>query len=165
MSEVVTGVLGALAALLGVFLNGWLTNRREAARWERDRDLQAQAWARDDAARSYEHRREAYLNFVTQWRLHHDMAWRYRTFGKNGPDPDYDWMDDLYDSFVALQIFGTRSAVEAAEAALKNLSAYCTEGKDLQYSLFEEVQAQIRRDLSIPDVSSVSHSKDVTPPT
>lgn len=161
MTEVVTGFLGALAALLGVFVNGWLTDKREQARWGRERMLQAESWARDDAARSYEHRREAYLNFVTQWRLHHDRAWRHRTFGRNAPDPDYDWMDDLYESFVAIQIFGTRGAIEAAECAVKDLDDYCTENKDLHYNLFKEVQAQIRRDLAIPDGIAWPSPRDV----
>jgi hypothetical protein len=163
MSEVITGLLGALAALLGVFVNGWLTDRREVARWERERELQKLAWAREDAARSYEHRREAYVNFVTQWRLHYDRAWRYRN--EPGPgEPDYDWMDPLHEAFVNVQVFGTKAAVQAAEATMKNLDAYAGSAAKLDYSLFENLQTQIRRDLAIPDASSVSQSKDVAPP-
>jgi hypothetical protein len=163
MSEVIIGLGGAFAALLGVFVNGWLTNNREEARWERERELQAQAWARDDAARSYEHRREAYVNFVNQWRVHYDIAWRYRTLGGPG-EPDYDWMDPLYEAFVALQVFGARGVIAAAEATMKNLDGYCTSGADLDYRLFENLQAQIRQDLAIPDAPSVSQPNDVAPP-
>jgi hypothetical protein len=51
----VVGLLG----FTGVLIIQLLSNRRDDLRWRREREREQQVWAREDAARSYEYRREA----------------------------------------------------------------------------------------------------------
>lgn len=81
--SLVVGLLGGLASAM---LTQYVVGRREAA------------------ARSYQHRREAYVNFYTKFYEY----WRHDYYIKSidYPDPDDDYLQPLYDLLMQIQIFG-----------------------------------------------------------
>ena len=72
-SQIGSGLIGGCLALLGVVFTQRRADRREAERWEREREREREVWAREDASRSYYHRREAYIEFMNEWQRHYDM--------------------------------------------------------------------------------------------
>ena len=63
------------------------------------------------------------------------VAYNYRLL-RDGPEPDYDWMDSLYQRFLAVQIFGTKQSRDSAEAAMTMLGKYVESG-DLDHSILK----------------------------
>src|SRR5689334_7592908 len=60
----VIGVLGTLSAgVTGVLITQRQTERREKVTWDRERELEGSRWAREDQARTFDHRRETYADF------------------------------------------------------------------------------------------------------
>ena len=59
--------LGVLGTLAGGVIGGVITqrraDRREDKAWARDRAREHERWTREDGARTFEHRREAYIDF------------------------------------------------------------------------------------------------------
>ncbi len=71
-------LLVGLLGPVGVLYTQWRPDNRERRtrdearqpeqeQWDRQERQQRQQWAREDAARSYEQRRDAYLRFVTRF--------------------------------------------------------------------------------------------------
>jgi hypothetical protein len=60
-------ILGALIALIGVAGAQWWQARREDARMRHEIARLKQEAARQDEARSYEHRRAAYMAFLLEF--------------------------------------------------------------------------------------------------
>jgi len=58
------GVLGTLTAGIagGLLAQRW-ARRREDKAWARERERERERWAREDEARTYEHRREVFEDF------------------------------------------------------------------------------------------------------
>jgi hypothetical protein len=87
-----------------------LVNRRENSRWNRERERERALWAREDAARSYEHRRAAYVDFTKEFHRQREEIVRDDT----GRLPD---LVPLYDRLIQLQIFGTNEAAQLADSS------------------------------------------------
>lgn len=149
-SQILPGLLGGGFALLGVWFTQRQSDRRELERWQREREREREGWAREDAARSYDHRRDAYIDFMSEWNRYYDIAYRARVLGP-GEEPDFDWLVDLYGKLIPVEIFGTGSAAKSARAALKALSDYAYNGTALDHAIFGELQSIVRRDLGVPD--------------
>lgn len=153
VDTVIAAVLGAAVAGIFALLGVGLAQRHETAQAERQERQQRHAWLRDDAARSYEHRRQAYSEYMCQWRRHADMAFHHQVIDRSGPDPDFDWLDDLYEAFTAVQVFGTRDAVTGAGVAMRAVDTYAQGSgePDLDWDVIEPFRREVRRDLAIPD--------------
>jgi hypothetical protein len=155
----------ALISLLAAFVAGLLTlgtavltqrraDRREDARWNREREREQTLWAREDAARSYEHRRAAYADFIKgfhrQWKALADA-----TNEESGGRADYqappDYLDALRGNLFDIQIFGTENAAKLAGRAFLVLHNQVAHGEASPYSVLAPLMQQVRRDLSIPD--------------
>lgn len=77
------GVLGTLVgAIGGVLVTQRRSDRREEVVWQREREREQQRWAREDAARTFERRLEAYSEFYEYLRR---MALQAYDHG-NGPN-------------------------------------------------------------------------------
>lgn len=75
----VIGVLGtSIGTIAGVFITQRRSDRREALAWNRERERERDRWAREDALRNFEQRREAYIGFYKTLRemarMAHDHA-------------------------------------------------------------------------------------------
>jgi len=55
--------IALLATVVGVLITQRWSAHREDARWEREREQEREAWEREDAARTFEQRRQAYVDF------------------------------------------------------------------------------------------------------
>lgn len=63
--------VGFVATLAGVFSTQRRSDKREHLQRQRQRERERENWALEDAACSYEHRLEAYVDVPTTWsRLH-----------------------------------------------------------------------------------------------
>ncbi|MEU6997211.1 hypothetical protein [Nonomuraea sp. NPDC046570] len=152
--QIVSGVIGGVLALLGVLVTQRRADRRELKQWERERERERQVWAREDVARSYDHRREAYIEFMQEWERHFNMVYnaRYSDSGYN-PEPDHDWMDSLQERYVAVQLFGTEPARKKALEAMLSLDKVARLDEEFlsARTVLEEFGSQARSDLKIPD--------------
>ena len=149
---ILVAAVGLLTTLAGVAYTQWRSDKRERQTWNRQREREREQWAREDTARSYDHRQQAYVAFAAQWEKHYDRAWRHREFRLNEPDPDYDWADELVEAYAAVELFGTRSVFETALAAIVELNEYINSGnRPHDRSIYEQFISEVRRDLSIPD--------------
>lgn len=152
--------VGAAGALIGVVVTHVLADRRETVRWHRERQRQADEWAREDAARTYEHRRDAYLAFAEEWHRHYKAADAWKL--QNLPDPPEDALADLYKKLLQVQIFGTEDGRRAAKAAFDALVTFAFTNADLEYAAFEAFQEQVRQDLGVPPGMTETTSRKST---
>ncbi len=146
----VLAVLSPVGIIVGVALTQFFGNRREDLRWGREREREQQVWAREDAARSFEHRREAYITFFAEY---HNMWTACVEWGQCGGypgDPPEDTLVPLFMNLAELKIYGTATAYKLANAAFEALSRYVSEGTELPLTALDEFQAQVRRGSSGP---------------
>ena len=54
--------------VFGVVLTQRRSDRREDERWKRDRERERESWAREDARRTFEQRRDCYVDFLQRLR-------------------------------------------------------------------------------------------------
>ena len=52
------------------------------------------------------------------------MAIAYHSRGHDGPEPEHDWIVELYETFTAVQMFGTDDAVAPSEGAMRAVNNY-----------------------------------------
>ena len=124
-----------------------LANRREDLRWRRERQREQQVWAREDAARSFEHRRDAYVASFAEYHRVVDM-WSGRSFGGASPR---DIIMPLYEKLRDVQLFGTAAAFRFADKACRELTKSTYGKMGLSVDVLDDFQAQVRRDLLVPD--------------
>ncbi|MGB8229553.1 MAG: hypothetical protein WCE78_10955 [Pseudonocardiaceae bacterium] len=144
----------ALLGLGGILFTQHRADRREDARWQRERERERASWAREDAARSYEQRREAYVAFIKEFR-HTCRAYIALTDeelgGRADNEPAFDFLVPLYDSLLQVEIFGTKQAADRAAEAYAELHDGMFGGSEVTDKGLRPLQREVRRDLSIPD--------------
>ena len=147
-SLLIGGVTG-LVALSGVFYTQWRADQREDHRLDRD-----------DAARSYDHRRDAYMTFLTDFMAMTDLLWRRENEpfeGDRDPEPPEDLLAPLFRRIDVIHVFGTGAAFVTATKALETLSRWVfgSAERPASWDDVEEARlafvAQIRRDLRVSD--------------
>ena len=83
---------------------------------------------REDAARSYEHRRAAYVDFIMEYRARYDVLVKVRDASTKvaGADPEIlpHYLDQLRRLIVPIQVFGTHAAATYAQNATELLWSY-----------------------------------------
>jgi hypothetical protein len=160
----VVAILGLIGtgggAIAGVIITQRRSDARDRAAWDRERER----WAREDAARTYELRREAYIEFhaaVNRQRAVFIDVQRVRHEGFVEPDQSTsDEMErDLRRTQEKVRIYGSPAVVEAAEYIVTRLMAARSTLKDEErtarhLSAFARKEAEllreIRADLGIP---------------
>lgn len=160
------GLTGAvLGTIGGVLITQRRSDRREALAWERQREREREAWAREDAARTFEHRRQAYSDFYEALRA---MARRVYDHGLGIGDDEQEelpegWQFPAFQRLQHLQMYATPSvSVKATEAysAVWHWGHNTKRGRD--DALFYDAQdtaddaeiallQAVRGDLAIPD--------------
>jgi hypothetical protein len=153
--NLLTALVSGSLVIAGVVFTQRRADQREDRRWDREREHEQAVWDRDDAARSYEHRRDAYFAFLNDYL---DMMDRIlRTEEEEGPSASFDddALEPLQRRLDEVQVFGTRAAFDSAMEALVRLSNRCF--GNVQPSLQEVMAAkdafvdQVRRDLHVSD--------------
>lgn len=147
------GVAGTISAGIWTQMRA---DKREDIRWRRDREREDQVAAREVAARAYEYRREAYVRFMTKWREKLVALLDAKEQQASGqwdrdPDPPDDYLVDLFETLIEVDSYGSDATSASAHAAYDALFALAFRGKELDYSVIEDFQRQMRSDLGIPD--------------
>lgn len=162
-STLVPLIVGLLGGLGSALVTQLLANRREDARWRREREREQALWAREDAARSYDHRRNAYLDFIKEvLRQRKAIAAAQEDRDGSDFDPPGDYLARAYERLVQIQIFGSQEAAKLAELVIQLLYEGTTpnDAQDMLEVLYDE----IRRDLSIPGRPTDGSGIGIRPP-
>jgi hypothetical protein len=154
-SQLLAGLVAGGLTLSGVWLTQRRSDKREALAWTRQRKREEEVWAREDAARSYEHRREAYAAFSKQWNTHLARAESAVTRGRE-IESDVDWTSEVFDACLVVELYGTAAATEAALNAVNGLSMMFSKKltPDVWTDLHQRINVftlQARVDLKIAD--------------
>ena len=150
-TTLVVAAIGFIGGIGGVIVTQMLANHREDIRWRREHDRQQLDRDREDAARSYEHRREAYVKFIAEYHRVWDIAASACSVGDDAAIPE-DFLLDLYYRRISVEIFGTKDSANHAHDAYEILFAYVFDGKPFDESnVLKELVDSVRRDLLVPD--------------
>lgn len=103
---------------------------------------------REAASRSYEHRKDAYVNFITKFYECWGTIEEEKFLGWPQGDPPEEYFQPLYDLLMPVRIFGTTRAANLARRALHSLATGIE--WDKIEGMVDDLMHQIRRDLSIP---------------
>jgi hypothetical protein len=112
------GVVGTVVGTIGgVLMTQRRSDRREDRNWNREREREQERWAREDAARTFEHRRDAYSAFYEAVR---EMARQAYDHGMGLGDHNelpFDWQLPIYRRLQHLRLYATPAVADAATAA------------------------------------------------
>jgi len=112
------GVLGTLAGGIagGLITQRW-ANKREDKAWARERERERERWAREDEARTFEHRREIFEDFYEAVKALARRAYDHG-YGFDGtPELPDDWHADAAAKLTRLGLCADRRVAAAASAA------------------------------------------------
>jgi hypothetical protein len=156
--NLVTGLVGLLG-LAGIIYTQRRADSREQERWERERTHEREVWSRDDAARSYDYRRQAYAAFLNEYYAIEDTlsAWEKEEHTLNESLQRFrSAFESLRLRIGDIHIFGTKAADDRAFEAFTKLLRRLDGGE--HKPSWEEVSAylhayvdQVRRDLHVSD--------------
>jgi hypothetical protein len=150
-----TPILTALIALSGIFYTQWRAERREDARWARERRRDAEERTRQHEVWALDHRREAHMAFLAeQRRLDHVMVMATRVGGEGLTVPGEDWLEPLWEKFLHVQVFGSESAAVAAQRLLRRTQALESGTVGSLHEVGEAHHAyrhQVQRDLGLAE--------------
>jgi hypothetical protein len=149
-------IVAALAgAIGGSVLTQVLLGRREDRRWRQEREHERLIWAREDAGRSYDHRRQAYMDFLAEFHRLRRVVEAARAQGATSEALPRQAMDDLTDLWTAVLIYGSEDGQQWASACHSSLRlwAWHPERADLEETVMEDWNqylTQVRIDLGVP---------------
>lgn len=112
------GVAGTLGGGIAgaVFTRRW-TERREELAWARERRRERERWAREDQARTFEHRREAYIDFYVAVKALARTAYNHGFGLIDEEELPEGWQDDAAAKLRRLEFYADRELAAAASRA------------------------------------------------
>lgn len=112
------GVMGTLTAGIagGVIAQRW-ANQREDKTWARERARERERWAREDEARTFEHRREVFEDFYQAVKALARRAYGHGYGFDDTPELPFDWNADAFAKLTRLGLYADRRVAAAASAA------------------------------------------------
>jgi hypothetical protein len=117
-------LLGTVSGgVVGVVLTQRRADRREQQAWEREREREKEHWGREDAARTFEHRREAYVNFYTSVTVLAHKAFETSTGG--GEPLEEGWNQEALQNLQRLEFYADHELCTTAQEAYQALSPTC----------------------------------------
>jgi hypothetical protein len=128
----VISVVGTLAGgIVGSVLTQRWSSAREERSWTREHERQREQWLRDDQARIFEYRREAYLDFYAGVK---DMA--RAAYDKcmglifdGSPEPEDHWHQPTFEKLQRLQFYADRELARAASDSYNAAWSWGMNGK------------------------------------
>jgi hypothetical protein len=125
------GVFGTLAGgVVGAVIAHRWADRREDKVWARERERERERWAREDQARTFEHRREVLEDFYQAVKALARRAYDHGYGFDNTPELPFDWHADAAAKLTRLGLYVDRRVYAAAEAAY---DAACSWGQHTKY--------------------------------
>jgi hypothetical protein len=178
LAVALVGLLGtAGGAIGGVLITQRRADKREADAWERELERERARWGREDAARTFEQRRAAYIDFYQANAHTPELISEYvmaRLRGdKEAKSPSF-WSPEAEERFQTLQIYASPRVTEVAREAqgayqkmvLELIKWQGDQEEDIIEKLDEPMDrwklsvhkllAAIRKDLGIPDDRAVA---------
>jgi hypothetical protein len=111
-------VAGTLTAgIVGGLVTQRWSERRESDAWSRERERERERWAREDEARTFEHRRHAYVEFYEAVKALARTAYSHCYGFTDEPELPEGWQDDAAAKLTRLQFYADRPVAAAASAA------------------------------------------------
>jgi hypothetical protein len=156
MNEAQYALAGAAVGSVIPGLVTWWSAWREDRRAVADRQD-----ARD--ARLFDHRREAYAEYLRTARSLLEAAWEYHVglLGNVAP-PDYDFTDPLGDRMGDVELYGTRETAAGARRAQRHILSYANGAAD-DHAAYDEASLAVtnfaelaRRDLGVGESGPLS---------
>jgi hypothetical protein len=160
------GVTGTLVAGIATSLvtHRW-SDRREARAWTREREREREHWTREDEARTFENRRQAYADFFEAVKALARSAYDHGYGFTEEPELPEGWQSDAFAQLAWLEFYDDRPVAAAASAAYGAAWSWGQYGKyndpdDPDFyerqQKYDEAELQLlvlmRRSLSIPDI-------------
>lgn len=111
------GVVGTLTAgIAGGLITQRRADRRESATWARERERERERWAREDEARTFEQRREAFVEFYVAVKALAGKAYDHG-YGLTERELPEGWQSDAFEKLKRLEFYADRLIARAASAA------------------------------------------------
>jgi len=149
----VIALLGLTSTLLGVWMTQRVADCRDEKRQQHERQAEQERRLREDATRTFDHRRDAYLAFVEEWWRFSDAIFQAKMFHDLDPstphEPDHDYLDPLRNRLLAIRIYGTGQAKSKADAAFEDMRDRAFEDAGLRVGAIDDLIEQIRADLGV----------------
>jgi hypothetical protein len=112
------GVLGTLAGgIVGSVLTQRRADRREDKAWGREREREQERWAREDEARTFEHRRQAYLDFYVAVKALARKAYNHGYGLIDEAELQEGWQSDAFEKLHRVEFYADRDVAAAASKA------------------------------------------------
>jgi hypothetical protein len=112
------GVAGTLAGgVVGSALTQRRADRREEKAWAREREREHEQWVREDEARTFEHRREAYIEFYVAVKALARKAYDHGYGFTDEEELPEGWQHDAFEKLHRLEFYADRELASAAGEA------------------------------------------------
>jgi len=154
---IVVAVASVVGTLAGVAWTQFSLGRRDDRHWQRERELERMIWVREDANRTYDHRRQAYVDFLGEAdRLRKLIETISDAKAANESKLDAQTFEDLTARWNVVVVYGTDKAQQLAYQYLESLQAWgrYPQGEGLPEDVYETWLAYltlIRGELGVPD--------------
>lgn len=162
MPLLVAGI-GLIGALAGGIVGSVLTQRQADKAWARERERQQEERDREDQARTFEHRREAYLDFYVAVKALARTAYGH-SYGFTEAELPEGWQDDAAEKLHRLEFYADRELAAAASEAYGAAWSWGVYGKyndpedegfDVRQQRYDDAELVVlglmRKRLSIPE--------------
>ncbi|WP_143658738.1 hypothetical protein [Streptomyces sp. IMTB 2501] len=120
MPLVVAGI-GVAATLVAGTTSALITqrwaDRRETVAWARERQRERERWAREDEARTFEHRRRSYVEFYEAVKALARTAYDHCYGFTDAPELPEGWQSHAFAKLAQLEFYADRAVAAAASAA------------------------------------------------
>jgi hypothetical protein len=130
------GLLGTVVgAISGVLITQRRADKREVEAWERESQRERERWAREDAARTFEQRRDAYIDFYRAngdagREVHSYLSARVRGFQLKDEVAPSSWVPEAEEKLSALAIYGSQRVLDLAHDAQFQYRMMATEARE-----------------------------------
>jgi hypothetical protein len=112
------GVIGTLAGgAVGSVLTQRRADRRENQAWAREREREHEQWIREDEARTFEHRREVYIDFYVAVKALARTAYNHGYGFTDEAELPEGWQSDAFEKLTRLRFYADRDVAAAASKA------------------------------------------------
>ncbi len=118
-------MLGTLAGgVVGSIVTQRRADRREDKAWARERGRERERWAREDEARTFDHRREVLEDFYQAVKALALRAYDHGYGFDNTPELPFDWAADAFAKLTRMGLYVDRRVYAAASAAYNAASSW-----------------------------------------
>ena len=118
------GLLGTIiGTIAGVLITQRRSDRRERESWVRERERERERWAREDALRTFEQRRDAYIDFYESLRemartaYNHGMGLSEPPREEDEGELPFEWNQETYRKLQHCQVYASPEVLAAADEA------------------------------------------------